>query len=327
MTRELGAELTARLDPGYPRGNPVILTPRRGVDGRRPEPRRADRAGSRLDRPCGRGHRLEQLGRDRSSLGHRGSAFGRRSPPAAEHARNHLPGRALPRRSILPRGGATRHARCVHGPEQRRRLVVHERDGRRDGPVHRADRRRHVRVRGRVTAPGADRGGDRGQAPLRARAPGGSRDAPRPDRQRGAARRRRRAAGASLHGPRLSRDHAGQPRRCSTSPAAPSLVEALGEHAHPVSNLVWADRHGSIGYKTVGRLPVRRGGCPDLPKPGWTGEHEWDGWVPYDEMPEITDPDARLRGHGQQPDRPRGLSRTTSPATTWTATGRAGSSS
>ena len=69
------------------------------------------------------------------------------------------------------------------------------------------------------------------------------------------------------------------------------LVQALGEHAHPVSNLVWADRHGSIGYKTVGRLPVRRGGCPDLPKPGWTGEHEWDGWVPYEELPELTDPD------------------------------------
>ena len=27
MARELGAELAARLDPGYPRGNPVILTP------------------------------------------------------------------------------------------------------------------------------------------------------------------------------------------------------------------------------------------------------------------------------------------------------------
>ena len=74
--------------------------------------------------------------------------------------------------------------------------------------------------------------------------------------------------------------------------SGPSLVEALGEHAHPVSNLVWADRHGSIGYKTVGRLPIRRGGCPDLPKPGWTGEHEWEGWVPYEEMPELTDPDA-----------------------------------
>jgi penicillin amidase len=69
------------------------------------------------------------------------------------------------------------------------------------------------------------------------------------------------------------------------------LVEALSEHAHPVSNVVWADRHGSIGYKTVGRVPVRPGGCPDLPKPGWTAEHEWDGWVPYGELPELENPE------------------------------------
>ncbi len=49
---------------------------------------------------------------------------------------------------------------------------------------------------------------------------------------------------------------------------------------------------GSIGYKTMGRLPMRQGDCPDLPKPGWTGEYEWDGWVPYEELPELTDPDA-----------------------------------
>jgi penicillin amidase len=72
----------------------------------------------------------------------------------------------------------------------------------------------------------------------------------------------------------------------------PDLVERLAEHAHPVSNLVWADRHGSIGYKAVGRLPLRRGNCPDLPKPGWTGEHEWDGWVGHEEMPELIDPDS-----------------------------------
>ena len=70
------------------------------------------------------------------------------------------------------------------------------------------------------------------------------------------------------------------------------LVQALGAHTTPVSNMVWADRHGSIGYKLVGRLPVRRGGCPDLPKPGWSGEYEWDGTVPYDEMPELVDPDS-----------------------------------
>jgi penicillin G amidase len=71
----------------------------------------------------------------------------------------------------------------------------------------------------------------------------------------------------------------------------PELVASVEPHNAPVSNLVWADRHGSIGYKTIGRVPIRRGDCPDLPKPGWTGEHEWEGWVPYDELPELVDPE------------------------------------
>ncbi len=74
--------------------------------------------------------------------------------------------------------------------------------------------------------------------------------------------------------------------------SGPDLVDALADHCHPVSNLVWADRHGSIGYKTVGRIPVRRGACPDLPKPGWTGEYEWEGWVPYEELPRVDDPES-----------------------------------
>ena len=43
------------------------------------------------------------------------------------------------------------------------------------------------------------------------------------------------------------------------------LVAGLAPHTLPASNLVWADRDGSIGYKLIGRLPKRRGGCPDLP--------------------------------------------------------------
>ncbi len=50
--------------------------------------------------------------------------------------------------------------------------------------------------------------------------------------------------------------------------SGPDLVERLAAHTTPVSNLVWADRHGSIGYKLVGRLPVRRGGCPGPPEAG-----------------------------------------------------------
>src|SRR4051794_29666907 len=48
----------------------------------------------------------------------------------------------------------------------------------------------------------------------------------------------------------------------------PELVEMLRTVTMPVSNLVWADREGSIGYKMVGRIPLRKGDCPDLPKPG-----------------------------------------------------------
>jgi penicillin G amidase len=74
--------------------------------------------------------------------------------------------------------------------------------------------------------------------------------------------------------------------------SGPELIEMLAGHASPAFNLVWADRHGSIGYKLIGRLPRRRGDCPDLPKPGWTGEFEWEGTIPYEELPETVDPES-----------------------------------
>jgi penicillin amidase len=69
------------------------------------------------------------------------------------------------------------------------------------------------------------------------------------------------------------------------------LVELLRTVAMPVVNLIWADRE-SIGYKLIGNLPRRAGDTPDLPKPGWTGEFEWEGLIPYDELPEVRDPEA-----------------------------------
>ncbi|HKB51497.1 MAG TPA: penicillin acylase family protein [Solirubrobacterales bacterium] len=74
--------------------------------------------------------------------------------------------------------------------------------------------------------------------------------------------------------------------------SGPELVATLKGHTSPASNLIWADRHGSIGYKLIGRLPLRKGGCPDLPKPGWNGEYEWEGAVPYRELPEVIDPES-----------------------------------
>ncbi len=71
--------------------------------------------------------------------------------------------------------------------------------------------------------------------------------------------------------------------------SGPELVAKLEGHTSPASNMVWADAN-SIGYKLIGRLPLREGNCPDLPKPGWSGEFEWTGTVPYDELPETIDP-------------------------------------
>ena len=82
-------------------------------------------------------------------------------------------------------------------------------------------------------------------------------------------------------------------------------VTNFDEFHVPCMNMLWADSSGNIGYKLVGKLPRRRGNCPDLPKPGWTGEYEWDGYVPYESRG--GQPAGRRAGHRQQPDRSRGL--------------------
>jgi penicillin amidase len=70
----------------------------------------------------------------------------------------------------------------------------------------------------------------------------------------------------------------------------PEVVANFDDFNVPCMNMLWADSSGNIGYKLVGKLPRRRGNCPDVPKPGWTGEYEWDGYVPYPELPELTNP-------------------------------------
>ena len=65
--------------------------------------------------------------------------------------------------------------------------------------------------------------------------------------------------------------------RLSTARTAEDVMEAVKVHHVPPLNLLWADREGNIGYQLAGRIPRRKGDVPDLPKPGWTGEFEWDG--------------------------------------------------
>ncbi len=70
----------------------------------------------------------------------------------------------------------------------------------------------------------------------------------------------------------------------------PTFRAALADWTFPVLNFVYADVDGNIGYKLAGRVPLRTGGDGYAPVPGWDGEHEWQGYVPFDELPEAFNP-------------------------------------
>ena len=74
--------------------------------------------------------------------------------------------------------------------------------------------------------------------------------------------------------------------------SADEAEEALREWTEPVNNFVYADVHGAFGYRYRGRIPVRSMANAWAPVPGWTGEHEWQGKIPFEEMPHARNPDA-----------------------------------
>ncbi|HSP75625.1 MAG TPA: penicillin acylase family protein [Cryobacterium sp.] len=58
----------------------------------------------------------------------------------------------------------------------------------------------------------------------------------------------------------------------------------------PSQNLVYADTAGNIGYQAPGLIPLRRAGDGTTPVPGWTSEYGWDGYIPFDELPQSFNP-------------------------------------
>jgi len=69
--------------------------------------------------------------------------------------------------------------------------------------------------------------------------------------------------------------------------------DALSLWDTPSVNFTYADVAGNVAYQTTGKIPIRPPGDLGLaPKPGWTGEYEWQGFVPYAEMPRSFNPPA-----------------------------------
>ena len=68
------------------------------------------------------------------------------------------------------------------------------------------------------------------------------------------------------------------------------FTAALRHFVVPSQNFVFADVAGHIGYYLPGHIPIRAAGDGSSPADGWTGEMEWTGWIPFDELPHVYDP-------------------------------------
>ena len=70
----------------------------------------------------------------------------------------------------------------------------------------------------------------------------------------------------------------------------PSFRAALKKFVGPIQNMVYADVDGTIGFIAPGLVPIRHDGQGWLPAPGWTGNYDWTGFIPFDELPSAVNP-------------------------------------
>ena len=81
----------------------------------------------------------------------------------------------------------------------------------------------------------------------------------------------------------------------NTASDGASLVSAFSTFGGPAQNLVYADDQGHIGYHAVGHIPVRGNittpsPISPVPTDALDTTQEWIGTIPYDKLPQATDP-------------------------------------
>ncbi len=70
---------------------------------------------------------------------------------------------------------------------------------------------------------------------------------------------------------------------------------ALRSFAVPAQNVIYADVDGHIGYQAPGLVPLRRSSVASAPPgywpaKGWESTWDWDGYVPFEDLPYALDP-------------------------------------
>jgi penicillin amidase len=68
------------------------------------------------------------------------------------------------------------------------------------------------------------------------------------------------------------------------------FVNALQYFDAGKQNWLYADVDGNIGYYMPGKVPIRGKGDGTMPAPGWTDEYRWNGFIPYEDLPHVFNP-------------------------------------
>ncbi|WP_244102008.1 MULTISPECIES: penicillin acylase family protein [Burkholderia] len=72
-----------------------------------------------------------------------------------------------------------------------------------------------------------------------------------------------------------------------------AFLDAASKFGVPQQNVVYADRDGNIGFIAPGRVPLRARDndlMTEVPAPGWAARYDWNGFVPFAELPRAFNP-------------------------------------
>lgn len=65
--------------------------------------------------------------------------------------------------------------------------------------------------------------------------------------------------------------------------------KSLERISFPSQNFIFADEK-NIGYHMCGKVPIRKNGKGREPVPGWNDDYEWNGYIPFEELPHSYNP-------------------------------------
>jgi len=69
--------------------------------------------------------------------------------------------------------------------------------------------------------------------------------------------------------------------------------QAIRNFHAPQQNMLYADVEGNIGYYAPARVPIRNSGNifqGTVPVPGWDATYDWDGFIPFEDLPHEYNP-------------------------------------